>query len=206
MTGRLPFELDDDVDGGAQLQQVVPQLGAAIAAVRSADLGHPTPCAAWTLRDLLNHVVGGAEMFADGFGGAPVRDISGHLPDVVGDDPMQAFERAAGRFGAATQQPGAMDRVLDLPFGAMTGRTFLRFVAFDLTVHAWDVASVSGAELEFPEALLAEIDSFAHVVLGAVPRGDRLCAAPVDAPAHSTPLQRLVANSGRRPAPSDTAG
>lgn len=193
----LPFELDDGVDGGAQLQQVVPRLAAAIGSVRAADLTQPTPCAAWTVRDLLNHIIGGAEMFADAFGGAPVRDISGRVPDVIGDDPVAAFERAAGRFGEATQRSGAMDHVLELPFGAMTGRTFLRFVAFDLTVHTWDVASVSGAEVEFPPALLREVDSFAHLVLESVPRDERLCAAPVAAPPGATPLRQLVAYSGR---------
>lgn len=198
-TDTLRFELDDGVDGGAQLQQVVPRLGAAIAGVQTADLGLPTPCDAWTTRDLLNHIIGGADMFADAFGGAPLRDISGRLPDVIGDDPMAAFEGAAGRFGAATQQPGAMDKVLDLPFGAMTGRTFLRFVAFDLTVHTWDVASVTGAAVEFPDELLAQIDAFAHVVLAAVPRNDLLCAEPVAVAADAGLLEQLVAYSGRQP-------
>lgn len=198
-TDTLLFELDDGVDGGAQLQQVVPRLGAAIAQVRTADLGLSTPCGSWTTRDLLNHIIGGADMFADAFGGAPVRDISGRLPDGIGDDPMDAFERAAGRFGEATQRPGAMERVLELPFGAMTGRTFLRFAAFDLTVHTWDVASVTGSEVEFPDALLTEVEAFAHHVLDVVPRNDLLCADPVPDPAGAGPLDRLVAYSGRQP-------
>jgi len=200
-TDSLPFELDDGVDGGAQLQQVVPRLGAAIALVRAADLGLPTPCGSWTTRDLLNHIIGGADMFADAFGGTPVRDISGRLPDALGDDPMGAFERAAGRFGEATQQPGAMERVLELPFGPMTGRTFLRFAAFDLTVHTWDVASVTGSEVEFPDALLTEVEAFAHHVLDAVPRNDLLCANPVPRPAEAGPLDRLIAYSGRQAGP-----
>ena len=107
----LRFELDDGVDGGAQLQVVVPMLGAVIASVRPDDMDRPTPCDAWTLRNLLNHVIGGAMMFADAFGGGPVLDISGQLPDVVGDDPSGAFGAAATRFGEALQQPGAAERV-----------------------------------------------------------------------------------------------
>jgi uncharacterized protein (TIGR03086 family) len=193
---RLDFELDG-VDGGVQLQQVMPQLGAAIASVQPGDLERSTPCASWTVRDLLNHIIGGAEMFADAIAGAPVRDISGRLPDVIGNDPVVAFERAAGRFGEALQQEGAMQRVLELPFGPMTVKSFLRFAAFDLTVHTWDVASVTGETVAFPDELLHEIESFARVVLESVPRTDRLCAAPVDAPADATPLQRIVAYSGR---------
>ena len=146
----------------------------------------------------VNHIIGGADMFAAAFGGAPVLDISGRLPDVIGDDPMGAFELAAGRFGEATQQPGAMEQVIELPFGPMTGRTFLRFVAFDLTVHTWDVASVTGSEVEFPEELLVEITSFAHHVLDAVPRSELLCADPVESPPGASPLEVLVAYSGRQ--------
>jgi uncharacterized protein (TIGR03086 family) len=191
--------LDDGVDGGAQLQEVVPRLGAAIAQVRTTDLGLPTPCASWTTRDLLNHIIGGAEMFADAFGGAPVRDISGRLPDVIGDDLTGAFERAAGRFGDATRRPGAMERVLELPFGPMTGRSFLRFAAFDLTVHTWDVASVTEGGVDFPDELLAQVAAFAHRVLDAVPRDHLLCADPVPVQPGVSPLDRLVAFSGRQP-------
>jgi uncharacterized protein (TIGR03086 family) len=198
-TTALPFELDDGVDGAAQLGAVIPCLAAAVASVRPSDLELPTPCAAWTARDLLNHIIGGAEMFADAFGGAPLRDISGRLPDVVGDDPMPAFERAAGRFGAALGEPGVMDQVLQLPFGAMTVKTFLRFVAFDLIVHSWDLASVTGATIELPEDLLADVEAFARRVLGSVPRSDLLCAEPVLVGADAVPLARLVAWSGRRP-------
>lgn len=195
-TGADPL---DGIDGGAQLQQVVPRLGLAIATVEAADMGRRTPCAEWTTRDLLNHIIGGAEMFADAFGGAPVRDISGRMVDVIGDDPTAAFERAAGRFGESTQQPGAMERVLELPFGSMTGRAFLRFVAFDLIVHTCDVASVTGATVEFPDELIAEVDAFAHQVLDPLPRSDLLCAEPVAASDDATPLERLIAYSGRRP-------
>ena len=197
--GTLRFELDDGVDGGAQLQVVVPMLGAVIASVGPDDMGRPTPCDAWTLRDLLNHIIGGATMFAGAFGGGPVTDISGQLPDVVGDDPSGAFGAAATRFGEALQQPGATERVLDLPFGAMTVGTFLRFVAFDLTVHAWDVASVTGATVDLPDDLLGEIDAFAHLVLEPTPRSELLCGPPVSAPADATALQRLVAYAGRHP-------
>ena len=194
---RLDHEPDDGVDGGAQLGEIVPRLGALVAQVRPADMALATPCAGWTTRDLLNHVVGGATMFADAFGGAPLRDISGRLPDVVGDDPAAAFTAAAERFGAAAGQPAAMERVLPLPWGAMRGRTFLRFAAFDLLVHAWDLATTLETPLEIPEDLVVEVDGFARQVLGGWPRDDvNFRAAAPDVPG-ATPLERLVAFTGR---------
>jgi hypothetical protein len=98
------------------------------------------------------------------FAGAPVRDISGRLPDVVGDDPAAAFGAAAARFGDAAGGPGAMDRILSLPWGAMTGHTFLRFAAFDLLVHARDLATTIEADLDVPGPVVEEVASFARRV------------------------------------------
>ena len=90
-----------------------------------------------------------------------------------------------------------MERVLDLPFGAMTVGTFLRFVAFDLTIHAWDVAAVTGATVEIPDELLGEIDAFSRLVLEAGPRSELLSGPSFAAPEGATALERLVAYSGR---------
>lgn len=189
--------LDDGVDGGAQLEQILPGLGALVAQVGPAEMRLSTPCEGWSTRDLLNHVIGGAGMFADAFGGAPLQDISGRLPDVVGDDPMGAFGRAVERFGAAAQQPGAMERVLPLPFGSMTGQTFLRFAAFDLLVHSWDLATTLDEPLAVPDELVDEIDRFAHVVLDPWTRDHINFQEPRPDPIGTTPLERLVAFTGR---------
>ena len=193
----LPYELDDGVDPGAQLGVIVPNLGALVATVTPADLGLSTPCASWTTRDLLNHLVGGAVMHAEAFGGAPVRDISGRMPDAIGEDPLAAFQAAAGQFGEAVAQPGAMDRVLELPYGAMTGPTVLRFLAFDLLVHSWDLATTLGRDVEVDDALVAEVDAFAHRVLDTWPRDDVNFSAAVPAPEGATPLEALAAYAGR---------
>jgi uncharacterized protein (TIGR03086 family) len=200
MTTELRHELDDGVEGSAQLEQVVPPLGALVAKVRPDDLRGPTPCAGWTTRDLLNHIVGGADMFADAFAGAQLRDISGRLPDAIGNDPGAAFGAAAGRFVEGTNLPGAMERVLPLPFGAMTGRTFLRFVAFDLMIHTWDLATTLGEDPDIGDDIVGEIDGFARRVLDAAPRDGVNFGPPAQAPASASRLEQLVAFTGRDPA------
>lgn len=197
MSAHLPFELDDGVDGAALLGRVAPILGGAVASVRPTDLNLPTSCANWTLRDLLNHVIGGAAMFAAAFDGAPVQDISGRLPDVVGDDPMGAFQRGLGGFGAALEQPGVMERVIELPFGAMTVNTFLRFVAFDLLIHAWDISAATGTTIDVPDDLVAEIEPFARLVVDGLPRDPSFLAPAIDPRSAAAPLERLVAYTGR---------
>ena len=193
------LELDDGVDGGAQLEQILPGLGALVAQVGPAEMRLSTPCEGWSTRDLLNHVIGGAGMFADAFAGEPLVDISGRLPDVVGDDPVGAFGQAVERFGAAAQLPGAMERVLPLPVGAMSGETFLRFAAFDLLVHSWDLATTLGAPLDPPEELVAEVERFAHVVLDPWQRDGVNFQGPATDNRDGTAMERLIAFTGRQP-------
>jgi uncharacterized protein (TIGR03086 family) len=194
----LVFEPGDGSHGGEQLGQVVPILGGLVGQVTAADLRLSTPCEAWTTGDLLNHVIGGAEMFAGALQGGPLHDISGRCPDVIGQDPAGAFGRAAQAFGDATQAPGAMAQILPLPFGTMTGETFLRFAAFDLLVHSWDLARTLDADLDASDGLVDEITAFAHQVLGGVAR-DGVNFGPVaDVPPGATRLEQLVAFTGRK--------
>lgn len=193
----LVFEPDDGTHGGEQLAMVVPVLGELVGRVAPADLRLSTPCDGWTTRDLLNHVVGGAEMFAGALQGGPLHDISGRNPDVVGNDPAAAFGRAAGAFGAATQAEGAMERLLPLPFGTMTGETFLRFAAFDLLVHSWDLGRTLDVDVDVPEELVDQVVSFAHQVLGGVLRDGVDFGPPVDVLPGATRLEQLVAFTGR---------
>jgi uncharacterized protein (TIGR03086 family) len=197
-TTLLIFEPGDGSHGGEQLGQVVPILGGLVGEVTPADLRLSTPCEAWTTADLLNHVVGGAEMFAGALQGGPLHDISGRCPDVIGLDPAGAFGRAGEAFGAATQAPGAMERILPLPFGTMTGETFLRFAAFDLLVHAWDLASTLDTDVEVPDGLVVQIIGFAHQVIGGPLRDGVNFGPEVQPPPGATPMEQLVAFTGRK--------
>lgn len=196
----LPFEVEGGIGGAEQIEEVVPRLGSLVAMVEPTAMAMSTPCARWTVRDLLNHVVGGATMFAEAFGGAPVRDISGRLPDLVGDDPSAAFDEAVSAFGRAAQQQGAMERVLVLPVGPMTGHTFLRFASFDLLVHSWDLATALRTPFVAPDdELVLEMERFTHQVLDGQPRDDRGFGAEVAVPDDADPLERLLAYTGRQP-------
>lgn len=104
----------------AQLDYQRETLRGLVANVEPQQLSAPTPCAEWDVRGLIGHFVGGAGMFAAAFRGeAPNIDPDAPMPDLLGDDPLGAFDAALGQFNAAIDQPGAMDRTITLPFGQM---------------------------------------------------------------------------------------
>ncbi|MCZ7528221.1 MAG: TIGR03086 family metal-binding protein [Acidimicrobiia bacterium] len=187
------------MDGFEQLDLAIPALGKLVEGVRRDQLDDPTPCARWKVRDLLAHLVEGGHMFAEAFRGAPVRDISRPDPGVIGDDPAKAFAGSFADFTAAIRAPGAMDRTLTLPFGEVPAPVFLRLAAFDLTVHAWDVATATGQRFDPPDDLVAEADEFARQALGPETRDGDTFAVAVEPPPGANRLERLVAFSGRQP-------
>ena len=80
------------------MRRVIELTGEVVDNIEPDQLDNPSPCAGWTVRDVLNHVTGGAEMFA-----LCVRD--GSIPDEragelmtgdrLGDDYKGSFHRAA---------------------------------------------------------------------------------------------------------------
>jgi uncharacterized protein (TIGR03086 family) len=181
-----------------QLDITVPALSDLVKGVRPNQFDNPTPCGKWAVRDLVGHFTGGLQSCASAFrDGTPV-DASPR-PDLLGDDPGPAFAAVAGDFEAAIRGPGAMERVLELPFGEIPAPVFLQFLAFDLMIHSWDLATATGQKYTPPDDLVAAADAFARQGVAPEMRDGDTFAAEVDPPVDATPLERLVAFSGRRP-------
>ena len=98
--------------------------------IRPDQMSNATPCAKWTVRDLCNHFVGGAQMFASAFRGDEVAiDPDAPTPDLLGSDPARAFDDAVAAFVSAVDSPGAMDRTINLPFGQLPAPVTLAIIA-----------------------------------------------------------------------------
>jgi uncharacterized protein (TIGR03086 family) len=93
--------------------------------------------------------------------------------------------------------PGALDVTVEAPFGSVPGETFARFIVLDGLVHGWDMATATGQAYEPPAELVAAADEFAHQALDPLRDGDTFAAA-VTPPADASPIERLVAYTGRQ--------
>ena len=97
----------------------------------------------------------------------------------------------------AMRTPGAMDRTIATPMGEMPGGSFARFVAFDGTAHGWDLARGTGLTYELPPAVVDAVDEFARGALTDEMRDGDTFKQATEVPVSATPLERLVAFSGR---------
>jgi uncharacterized protein (TIGR03086 family) len=177
--------------------QIVAQAG-------PADLGRPTPCAAWTLRDLLDHMITQHYGFAAASSG---RGGDRQLWQVVHPDtPIAAYAAAADQVITAFAQADTLQRSFDLPEISTTvafpAAQAISFHFVDYVVHGWDVARA----LDVPFEVSDDLAEAALVVAGRVPDGEnRLIEGAafrpgVPAPADGTVLDQVLAVLGRSPA------
>lgn len=170
--------------------------------VRPDRLDGPTPCAGWTLRDLLRHMVGNNNGFADAALGGPadadVWDGAG-----VGDEPQREFAASARRvveaFGSAEPLTGTFEV---LGFGAVPAPNAVGMHLVDYLAHGWDVAVSIGVD-----PALDEESCLAVLRIGAAwpldsPRiwGPGAPFGPrVEVSADASPADRMLGFLGRSP-------
>jgi uncharacterized protein (TIGR03086 family) len=176
-----------------------------IARVEDDELDAPTPCPAYTLGDLIDHVGGLALAFtasANKERGSYVEGNPSGDASRLGADWRTRIPRDLGALAQAWRKPDAwtgMTRIagMDAP-GEMVGLT----VADELVVHGWDVARATGQPYSAEPALLDAAQRFlAQFTSPDAPAGPEVPFGPSrqvpdDAPA----LDRVVALAGRDPA------
>src|SRR4051794_26138628 len=90
-----------------QLDRTTRTTGDVVAAVKPEQLGDPTPCSEWTVRDLLNHLVAVTKMFGTAATGErSTINPFGAPDDVIGDDPQAAYDEARRQLMTAYRARG----------------------------------------------------------------------------------------------------
>ncbi|MFE1320475.1 TIGR03086 family metal-binding protein [Kitasatospora phosalacinea] len=160
----------------------------------------PTPCTDWTVRQLVGHLTSEQLWVPDLLAGATVAEIGDRFDgDVLGDDPVAAWTAAADAARAAFAAPGALERTVQLSYGARRADGYAREMTVDAVVHAWDLAQGIGADPTVDPAAA----EFALAELA--PQADALAASglfadPVPVPAGADAATRLLGLVGRDPA------
>jgi uncharacterized protein (TIGR03086 family) len=166
---------------------------AVIAGVRPDQLDVDTPCSEWTVRQLLNHLVGGTLLFQRmTTGGEPV-DRSA---DFLGADPAEAFRTGVAQLRAAFVADGAMTRVVTTPFGERPVAVLVDMRVTEMMTHGWDLAKATGQSTDLDPELAAHcLESFRAARATGMGRG--MFAEAKEAPAGATVADQLAALAGR---------
>lgn len=151
----------------------------------------PTPCADWTVRDLVRHVIETERDFllARGLDPGPAPETG----DVAAD-----WHTHAARVGALLTDDVA-DREYEGYFGRTTiAATMADFYGWDLLVHGWDLASASGRSWTPTEE---EVEWLRHTAdgFGEALYSEGICRGPVPVPDDAPPADQLLGMLGRDP-------
>ncbi len=167
-------------------------------------LNHPTPCAAWTVADLLAHMTVQHRGFAAAARGNGA-DLTVWQVRPLAADPVGDYTKAAADVTTAYTEPDVLERIFDLPeFGSgaqVPGSMAIAAHFIDYVIHAWDMARA----LDLPYRLDDDFVVPALEITNMVPTGDYRTApgaafAPeLPAAKDSAPLDRILTFLGRSP-------
>jgi uncharacterized protein (TIGR03086 family) len=162
----------------------------------------PTPCAGWTLADLLAHMTVQHLGFAAAARGESW-PLSRWAPRPLGADPFAEYAAAADEILAAFALV-TLDGSLALPEVSPEPIPMWRGIgmhAIDYVVHGWDAARALGRPFELPEDVLLAVLPVAEGVPDG-PNRERTGAAFAHArpvPAGASTLDRILLLLGRDP-------
>jgi uncharacterized protein (TIGR03086 family) len=193
----------------APLATALDGTGQLVDGVRDEQWDVPTPCADWTVRQLVNHLVGGNRLFTRVLGGEPLPPLDqlGRRgeEDQLGGDPAGAFRTSATELLAALRPAGVLERTYTVPAATLPGPAVVHLRTVETLVHGWDLARATGQQVPFPDDLAEPELMFSRELLGRLPEGRRPVgpARPVDEDAPA--IDRLAALLGRDPQPGGLA-
>ncbi|MEU5956187.1 TIGR03086 family metal-binding protein [Streptomyces sp. NPDC047525] len=172
-------------------------------AARDGDWERPSPCAGWTLRDLVAHMTAQHHGFAAAARGSGA-DRTYWIEQDPGRDPFKVYDESVRHVLAAFAEEGVVERGFTLPEigGTFTGRIAVGFHFLDYMVHSWDVATTLDVAIDLPLPVVeAALDIARRVPKDPERRGPGAAFAPaLPTPEDASPLEEMLALLGREPA------
>ena len=168
----------------AVLSRAFDQAGVVLALVQLDELGRPTPCGGWTVRELVDHLSAAPEHFLQQMRGEEV-DWS-ERADVV-DGGWATYFR--------THADDLLEHWHDEP-ADQQGQA--DWQSAEVGVHTWDLVQALGLGQELDDEVAERGLAFMRQAMTSENRGDAF-APEVEVPEGAGAYQRLVAFAGRTP-------
>jgi len=152
------------------------------------DLDAPSDCDEWSVRDLLNHMLGTQHYFLSAARGQQASMPGQTPPNLLGKNPKADFERARDEVVDTFNQDGVIEKT-----GPAIGIAFA-----DMLLHGWDLARSTGQDEKMPYGLP---EAAYDVIHGRFTDEQRKGVFKPELTVNddATPQQRLLAYTGRDP-------
>ncbi len=179
-----------------QLQAAVASTRSVLEGVNADQLGGQTPCASWTVGECIDHVINAQGFFLAGLTGQPPA-APGQFSD---GDYIAAYDEATSAVVAAFSEPGALGRMVQMPFGEMPGAAVAGLATNDTFTHGWDIAKATGQSTDLNPELAEQVLAMARQSIQEGFRGPEGAApfgAEQQAPEGASAADQLAAFLGR---------
>jgi len=136
-------------------------------------------CDPWTVRELVNHVVTGNYWAAELGSGLTIEGVGDRLDgDVLGTDPLRAYDDSSLVAAAVFRAPGAMEKPCAVSYGPVPGSVYCGHRFVDVLIHGWDVAVSTGQDTaldpDLVEACFAVIEPQMDMLAASGAFGNRI--------------------------------
>ncbi len=160
-------------------------------AVPADRLDAPTPCAEFTVRTLMGHLIGTAERGLATAIGRPHAPIPHVVTDVPDRRLAARYHRLSQDVAAAWAARAHLHELVDAPWGKVQGHDAVWGFTLETTVHAWDLAIATGQPAEGSPTLVQPLLARAPAIIPA--EGRKRSYGPVVTAHHTTgPTERLA--------------
>ncbi|MBV1779725.1 TIGR03086 family protein [Paeniglutamicibacter sp. ABSL32-1] len=155
--------------------------------LKPSDASLPTPCENFTVVQLVDHLVGSVTGIGKALGVEPADDPAAPAESRVADAAQSTLEAFAKR---------GLEGTVDMGFAELPATIVANILNLEFLVHAWDLATATGAKIEVAPGLSDYVLSLARNTISPQMRGASFAEETlVDESAAS--LERLVAFTGR---------
>jgi uncharacterized protein (TIGR03086 family) len=156
-----------------------------------------TPCSAWDVRGLVNHLVSGNLWAAQLGAGRTIEEVGDRLDgDLLGTDPVAAYAASARAAAAVFHRPGALDGPCAVSYGPVAGSVYAGHRFIDVLIHGWDLATATGQDAALDDDLVQACRQAAEPQIDVL-RASGAFAQSVPMPPDSSQQARLLAMLGR---------
>lgn len=185
------------MDPISRLQASIDQTRPIVAAVPPDQFSTGTPCEGWDVRALANHLLGALAMFRDVATDGQA-DVAALERDHIGGNLADAYDAIASATVRAWSEAGKMDGAANMPWGEMPANLAVQMLADDVLVHGWDLATATGQQVSWDQALAAETLEFATMMFASPEIRAGSFAEPVAVAEDADAMTKLVAFLGRQ--------
>ena len=178
----------DELASAEATLQVLQQV---VHGIATDELTKQTPCREFDVASLTEHLLNSITLLGQAAGA--------EIPDRDRDDSVERQIVAAARPALDAWHRRGLDGTVPFGSGEAPARFMAGILSLEFLVHAWDYAAATGRPIDAPDSLTDYVSGLVHRIVTPEGRARAGFDEPVEVSEGASPLDRLVAFTGRRP-------